>query len=249
VTSEAVAIAYGDVRDAWRDYLAHDNRGRGVVLIGHSQGAGMLTQLIRREIDRNPKVRRRLVAAYLMGGNVVVPKGRDVGGDFAHVPACRKRSQTGCVIAFSAFNEPPPSDALFGRAETAFSRVRGRSAANSEVLCVNPASLRGGSAPLHAYFPAHTDMGVLTSSFPRGSLSAVSTPWITFPGRYRGECKNENGASWLQIDEQTGSADTRPALVNSLGATWGLHLVDANIAIGDEVALAAAQARAWNAKH
>ena len=31
-----------DVVAAWRHYLDHDNRGRGVVLIGHSQGTGML---------------------------------------------------------------------------------------------------------------------------------------------------------------------------------------------------------------
>jgi hypothetical protein len=72
---------------------------------------------------------------------------------------------------------------------------------------------------------------------------------VTFPGRYRGECKDENGAQWLQVDEQAGAGDTRPPLVDSLGPTWGLHLVDANIVVGDEVALVAAQARAWTAKH
>src|ERR1044072_1248501 len=30
------AMAYGDVAAAWRYYLEHDNKGRGVVLIGHS---------------------------------------------------------------------------------------------------------------------------------------------------------------------------------------------------------------------
>ena len=37
--TEGRELAYHDVRAAWRDYLAHDNDGRGVVLIGHSQGA------------------------------------------------------------------------------------------------------------------------------------------------------------------------------------------------------------------
>src|SRR5919198_314336 len=32
------AAAYADVAQAWRTYLKHDNRGRGIVLIGHSQG-------------------------------------------------------------------------------------------------------------------------------------------------------------------------------------------------------------------
>ncbi|MHB1140035.1 MAG: DUF3089 domain-containing protein, partial [Microthrixaceae bacterium] len=34
--------SYPDVLDAWRQYMAHDNGGRGVVLVGHSQGAAML---------------------------------------------------------------------------------------------------------------------------------------------------------------------------------------------------------------
>jgi hypothetical protein len=248
-TAEAAATAYGDVRDAWRDYLAHDNHGRGVVLIGHSQGAGMLIQLVRGEIDKKPKARKLLVAAYLLGGNVAVPKGRDVGGDFTHVSACRKRTQTGCVVAFSTYNETPPADAIFGRVNGGFNRVRGAAAENSEILCVNPAALSGGSAPVHAYYPAHTDLGVLTSSLPPGSLASIPTAWATFPGLYRAECKQENGASYLLVDEQRTAGDTRPALVNSLGPTWGLHLVDANIAVGDQVPLVAAQAKAWAAKH
>jgi hypothetical protein len=249
VTPQAVATAYGDVRDAWRDYLAHHNHGHGVVLIGHSQGAGMLVQLIQKEIDTKPAVRKRLVAAYLMGGNVTVPKGRDVGGDFQHVAACRKRTQTGCVVAFSTFDEMPPANALFGRASTSFSRVRPQSPADTEILCVNPAAPAGGAAPLRAYFPAHTNLGVLTSSFTPGSLPSVPTPWIAFPGLYRGECRNADGAQWLQVDEVRAATDTRPALVNSLGPSWGLHLVDANVAVGDEVALVATQARAWTTKH
>ena len=35
---QARDLAYGDVLSAWQDYLAHYNNGRGVVLIGHSQG-------------------------------------------------------------------------------------------------------------------------------------------------------------------------------------------------------------------
>ena len=37
-TPEMRARAYGDVRNAWRTYLRRFNRGRGVVLISHSQG-------------------------------------------------------------------------------------------------------------------------------------------------------------------------------------------------------------------
>jgi hypothetical protein len=109
------ALAYGGVLSAWQDYLANYNDGRGVVLIGHSQGTGMLTQLIASEIDPNPDVRGRLVSALLLGGNVTVAAGQDVGGDFQNIPACRSADQTGCVVAYSSFIEPPPTDSAFGR--------------------------------------------------------------------------------------------------------------------------------------
>ena len=38
IPEAAARRAYGDVRSAWLDYLRNHNRGRGVVLIGHSQG-------------------------------------------------------------------------------------------------------------------------------------------------------------------------------------------------------------------
>ena len=44
---------YDDVRDAWNYYLKHDNKGRGVVLVAHSQGSFILIDLIKREIDPN----------------------------------------------------------------------------------------------------------------------------------------------------------------------------------------------------
>ena len=100
---------------AWQDYLAHDNHGRGVILIGHSQGAGMLIGLLRRQIDDVPATRKLLVSAMVLGGNVTVPVGQTVGGSFQHVPACTSDTQTGCVIAYSSFDQPPPADSLFGR--------------------------------------------------------------------------------------------------------------------------------------
>src|SRR4051794_27375943 len=76
------AEGYHDVVAAWHDYLKHLNKGRGVVLIGHSQGSFVLNQLVKSEVDRRPAARKRLVSALLIGGNIQVPTGRVVGGDF-----------------------------------------------------------------------------------------------------------------------------------------------------------------------
>ena len=159
-TAAVRALAYGDVLSAWQDYLAHYNNGRGVVLIGHSQGAVMLTHLITSEIDPNPDVRARLVSALLIGGNVTVAAGQDVGGDFQNIPACRSADQTGCVVAYSSFIQPPPADSGFGRVG-AGPRGAEQTDGNLQVLCVNPASLSGGTGPLEPYFSATRLPGVL----------------------------------------------------------------------------------------
>ena len=138
-------LAYADVRDAWNDYLARDNRGRGVVLIGHSQGAFVLAELIRKEIDGKP-VQRQLVSALLLGTTVTVPRGKDVGGSFQSVPACRSASQVGCVISYATYRAtiPPPANALFGRVAEP----------EQVALCTNPATFGDASGQLHAYLGA-----------------------------------------------------------------------------------------------
>ena len=109
-------LAYADVRAAWQRYIDHDNQGRGVVLIGHDQGAGILTRLIAAEID-GKEAAEWLVAAILPGTGVEVSSTGSVGGSFAKIPQCRDASSTACVIAWSSFraNQPPPPDSLFGK--------------------------------------------------------------------------------------------------------------------------------------
>jgi hypothetical protein len=227
--------AYADVRDAWRTYLRRHNRGRGVVLIGHSQGTFVLRRLVAEEVDRRPAIRRRLVSALLLGGNVLVARGRDAGGDFRRVRACRSPRQVGCVVAFSAFNAPVPAGSLFGRTSE-----RGR-----EVLCTNPAALRGGAGTIDPVYPSEpfapgTTIGGLTTGlgFP---APAVRTPWIALPRALRARCSDAGGANVLQVTPRRGA----PALTAQPDAGWGLHLADANVALGDLVDLVRTQARAW----
>jgi hypothetical protein len=232
VTAKMRATAYGDLRDAWRDYLKHDNKGRGVVFIGHSQGTFELRQLLAKEVDAKPSVRRRLVSAILLGGNVLVRKGGDTGGDFQHIKACRAATQLGCVIAFSTFDETPPANAVFGQSGSGRSLIPSENTKNTEVLCTNPAALGGGSATLTSYYPSTpfapgTTIGVLTTQVGLPQPS-VSTPWIEAQA-FTGECVSAGGIDVLQITGLPGAPDLKPLP----DATWGLHLVDANIALGD----------------
>ncbi len=238
----AAELAYGDVLSAWQDYLAHYNNGRGVVLIGHSQGTMMLTQLVKNEIDPNPDLQKLLVSALLIGGNVLVKKGSDVGGDFQTIPACSSTTPTDCVIAYSSFLEQPPADSLFGIPGTGPGATPGRDYSNLEVLCTNPASLSGGSGELEFYMPTTPFPGLLGTLLIK---PAASMPWVTYPKLYSARCEHANNASWLQIDVANINGDPRPKVTESIGPTWGLHLYDFGLALGNLVGLVKQQAQDW----
>jgi hypothetical protein len=241
-TADTRAIAYGDVLSAWQDYMAHYNNGRPVVFIGHSQGTMMLTALIAAEVDPNPEMRGLLVSALLIGGNVRVAAGQDVGGDFQNIPACRSTDQTGCVVAYSSFNQPPPPDTNFGRVGGPGSGLP--VSGDLEVLCVNPASLSGGTGSLKPYYsttPLSGVFGRLVEAAP-----SVPTPWLSTPGQYTAHCESSGGANWLQVDTTNIPGDQRPVVSQVLGPTWGLHLVDVNIALGNLVDLVRQQSAAYS---
>jgi len=236
------ALAYGDVLSAWQDYLAHYNDGRGVVFIGHSQGAAMLTHLIMSEIDPNPDVRGRLVSALLLGGNVTVAKGQDVGGDFQNIPACRSTDQTGCVVAYSSFNKTPPADSSFGRVGVGPIPSQ-QDPTKLDVLCVNPASLSGGTGPLEPYFGTAPFPGTIGALL--GKLPPTPTAWVAYPGLYTAHCESSGGADWLQVDTTNIAGDQRPVEIQSIGDAWGLHLYDVSIALGNLVDLVRQQSAAF----
>ncbi len=225
ITEKQREIAYDSVLNAWNKYLTKFNDGRGVVFIGHSQGSFVLRELIANEVDPNPHLRHQMISAILLGGNVTVADGSDVGGDFRHIPACASRDQLHCVMGFSTYNEPAPSDSAFGR-----TTVPGQ-----HVLCTNPAALGGGSADLRTVYPSkpfapNTAIGAATRLV---GLPVVdtSTRWIEADGAYNGHCSSANGANVLQIAGNDGAPTLHPVP----NAAWGLHLADANIALGNLV--------------
>ena len=241
VTPAGAAKAYIGVLSAFEEYLLRYNNGRGFELIGHSQGSAMLEQLIKERIDTNPALRKQLVGAVILGGNVIVPEGKNVGGTFKTVPGCRFVTQPGCVIAYSSFLREPPNPSLFGRPGSPLPSLGGGSEPleHPQVLCVNPTlPLQAPFAgPAFSYYPTFNAYG---GHFP-GLLGAVvqapkaSTPWVATPAEYSAQCEARNGASWLQLNLNNEN-DARERIEETLGPLWGTHLVDVNVALGNLVA-------------
>ena len=238
--------AYADVLDAFQQYIAHDNEGRGFVLVGHSQGAGLLGQLIAEEIDDDPALRDHLVSARLLGSSVAVPPGETVDAAFDEVPLCTEDGQTGCVVSYASFRstDPPPATSFFGR-------VR----AGSEVLdehpdavaaCTNPAALAGGAADLTPYFlTSNIEVAAGTDQL---ADAPVTTPFVSFPGLLTAECVSEDGFDYLEVTVNGDPADPRiDDIPGDLSPEWGLHLVDVNMAMGDLVDRVGEQAEAYTA--
>lgn len=245
--SEAAGVANASLLSAWTDYLAHYSHGRGVVLIGHSQGASVLIDLIKSQVDPTPAIRHQLVSAILLGGNVLVPVGEDVGGSFQHIPACRTARQTGCVVAYSMYNTPPPTNSYFGRVIPAqyepWQSISQAQAVNLQVLCTNPASLAGSSDVLDPYFI--TTPQPFKDNFPMLFAPAPDPPdpWVNYPDLYAAQCRNSSGASWLQVDDIAGPGDHR-SVVSQDAPQVGLHAEDMVLAYGNLVALVRQQAAA-----
>jgi len=224
-------LAYGDVLAAWRAYLAHDNHGRGVVLVGHSQGSFHLARLIAEQIDGKP-IERLLVSAIVVGGNVQVATGADVGGSFHHVPLCHSADQTGCVIAYSSFlaSDPPGAGSHFGRSA-------GPGLADA---CVNPGAL--------------IDHGVLDAELPTtGKVAeALGTPLVENPGLVSAECTTTRDWTFLAVAIKpagVGATTVTRALtdLDDRAPGWGLHAIDVNLTLGDLVEIVGRQSKAWAA--
>jgi hypothetical protein len=238
VTPDALMEAYIGVLDAFRDYMANYNRGRGIVFIGHSQGAMLLISLLEDKVDTVPEVRKLLVSALLLGGSATTASGKSTGGDFTEIPTCTSPAQTGCVVGYSSFDETPPADAMFGRTATAASMLR-RPQPGEQLMCVNPVALdgKGTLKPLIAA----SDMPRLTAQPPK---PLPNTTFVTYPNAYAAECKTNGDGAWLQIS-RIGPAAAAPTLVGTEGRSWGLHDFDVSLPLGNLLDLVGAESTAY----
>lgn len=251
-------MAYNDVKAAWDHYMTRHNNGRGVILVGHSQGAGILTALIAREIDGKPAA-QKMVAAYLIGSNVAVPRGKTKGGVFASTPLCTRADETGCVVSFVSFRDgaAPPANARFGTVQmnTALPLPQN---ADLTAACVNPAGLLASreAAPLQSYLAGQSST-LISAAEPRvwATGKTVSTPFVSAPGLLTAQCRSNATHTWLAVKVNGDPADPRAddivgdvVVGGAVQQDWGLHLVDVSVAMGDLVALARRQGEAWGAR-
>lgn len=130
---KALDLAYADVKAAFQYYLAHYHQDRPIILASHSQGTVLATRLLREFFDQNPLLRRRLVAAYLIGYKVPA-------ATYQVLKPCADSTQTGCYVSWNSMNWRKP-----------FPRFEGGVAVNPLTWTTDttyaPAALNLGSVP------------------------------------------------------------------------------------------------------
>jgi len=217
-----------DTLAAWRYYMAHDNHGRGVVLIGHSQGARMIIGIIQHEIDGKP-LQKQLVSALIAGngddewgagGDMTVATGSDHGGTFSSVPLCGRKGQIGCVVAWSTYPAGTVGKRNFGNND-----VAGHVAA-----CVNPTSLEGSR-------------GLATSYLYQSSgqpLEVTGTePFVKVINAISDSCESDHGGSYLALRVEPGS--DAPKMEKYLSSHFrpviAYHMLDIDLVQGNLIDL------------
>jgi pimeloyl-ACP methyl ester carboxylesterase len=242
-----------DVDDAWDYYLRTHNQGRGVVLIGHSQGAGQITRLLRTKIEGTP-VQQRIIAAYVLGSTVTAPKGQEVGGTFKTIKPCRSKDQLGCVVTYGSFRAtlpPNPEGQAIGAGPGA------NAAGDNQGICVNPAALLAGQpkgpATADSYWAVEPPISATTKAPPRWSGSElIYQPFAKTPGLIATECVDKNNRTFLEVRINTVASDPRADdvygdVMTATGPSqaWGLHNLDVPLHMGDIVKLVEVQAAAY----
>jgi len=164
----ALDLAYRDVEVAFAAFLDQVGPDRPLILAGHSQGALHLARLLRDHVAPDARVRRRVVAAYVVGWPISETTDLPRMG----LPQCTRPDQAGCLLSWASFAEPA-DPTLIEEAFDATTGFDGRSRRGTPIVCTNPLT---GTADAAA--PAAANRGTLvpSSDLSTGRLVAGSVP-------------------------------------------------------------------------
>ena len=92
---EALLFAYEDVKKAFEYYLKNFNKGKGIILAGHSQGSTHLSMLLR-DFFNGKELQKQLVAAYIPGIGFAVD-------EFKTIPFMTSPDQIGGFVSWNTY--------------------------------------------------------------------------------------------------------------------------------------------------
>lgn len=177
VTGNSMRQGAADTAAAFRYYLKHFNKGRPVILVGHSQGAFDLLELLKTDF-KDESLRRKLVGAYLFGCPVTAAD----RAEYPHLKTAQGEYDIGVIISWNT-EAPGVKKSLFtGRPGT---------------YCINPLNWKTDATPAPAadnpgavFFD---NKGNIVQEYPRfcGAVINPATGALEVVPRYPGEYELE----------------------------------------------------------
>ena len=246
IGAEERDLSYNDVVDAWKTYLRRYNNGRGVVLIGHSQGTYVLRQLIAERIDKRKGVRKRIVSAILLGGNVDGRGGRHLRRRLPEHPGLH-----GAIGRPAARSRSRPSTRRCRRTPASAAPARPCSCPPTPPVstCSAATPPRCAPAPAASTWCSRASPSPPAARSEPGPRSSAppSPPSRSTPPSSRSRTPTPASASRPTTPTSCRSRPLGGApVLNAIpDATWGLHLVDANIALGNLIDVTKRQIAAY----
>ncbi len=101
---EALELAYSDVKNAFEVYLKKYNKGRPIIMVGHSQGTTHTSRLLKEFFDGKP-LQKQLIAAYIPGIRIK-------SEDFNYLKIMTSPDQIGGYVSWNTYkrNNYPKKD-------------------------------------------------------------------------------------------------------------------------------------------
>ena len=124
-------------------------------------------------------------------------------------------------------------------------------------VCTNPVTFNETAGDLHSYFgtsrPLIAQAQPVTTKWT--ATKTVEEPWVSVPGLVSARCVTNEHATFLEITVHGNPGDPRtddiPGDLGAPGrplASWGLHLVDIDLTMGNLLDVVRTQAAAWVAR-
>ena len=237
--------AVTDVLAAFQYYMQHNNNGKRVILLGHSQGANVLSMMLRK-LEANPgtypyinKIFLAVLAGYEAGP--AVTKNQTKGGWLQNFPVCQHPADTACICTWGlhrygmTWNSIPALNKvayntnfvtkqyLYSTIDTSTQEVL-----NDPLVYTNSLTTIGGT-----YFPDNQ------LYFPRSNYYNISSGFVYYTNMYRAENSKPDALDYgLLIDTVTAANDYRyDPMLSASGSD--LHVYDMFLAMGDIINLVA----------
>ena len=232
------ALQYDDVRDAFNYYLQNDNKGRGFVLVAHSQGSFILAELIRQGDRRQAGPVADGVGDPARDGDRRAERARTSAARSKHVPLCHSASQIGCVDHVRVV----PLDRAAARQHAVRQGARCRHGSGVHESCGawrrqrRAARLSRSNGRTHDH---RRGAGEAVGDAGEANRHAV--------GQRAGPADGEVHVERQRVGISRGDGQRqpvrssrrrhrrRPRRAPNVLANWGLHLVDVNLAMGNLV--------------